>query len=67
MRVHEFRQGPRFTKSNERVPMIRHDHEGAESDAFGLHRERESLDYDLAQVWIKNRLLRSQRLRDEEG
>jgi hypothetical protein len=66
-RVHEFRQGRRFTKSNERVPMIRHDHEGAEADAFVLHRERESLDYDLAQVWIKNRLLRSQRLRDEEG
>ena len=59
-RVHELRQGPRFAKSDECVPMVGHNHKRAEVDALMLHRECKRLDYYLAQVWREHRFFWSE-------
>src|SRR5437868_7786414 len=39
--MHEFRQSPRLAQREERMPMIRHDHEGSKMDSLMLDTERE--------------------------
>ena len=58
-------QGSR--KSDQRVPMIGHDHERTEIDALVLHGEGERVDDDLPKVRPKYRFLWSQRFCDEEN
>jgi len=65
--MHEFRQRPRFAKSNESVPVIGHHYKCPEVDALALHRKGKRLDDDLAQLRIQHRFFWAKRFGHKES
>jgi hypothetical protein len=64
--VHQLRQGPWFVKSEQRMPMIRHNDKCSEVDSLVFHGKVESRNDNRARIFIQNRFLRMKRFGNKE-